>query len=120
MSSQGNGGKTEWPLVFPPYRESIEYLYHIEYAHPALYEGWINELKDGINVLSHNIEGKFLKHGTKVGLVKPIFVETSEEEAYVVTKLWSPLEEEYKWPQNFDIADLFWFMECSKYVGGLN
>jgi hypothetical protein len=118
--SDDERGREEWPLTFPPYRSVQENLFNLEYAHPAIYEAWFKGLDEGFNIRNINFTPMQARAAVKIGLIKPIFAETSDDEAYILYKLWSALEEEYKWPNTFDNVDLYWLYEMTVYVGRLN
>lgn len=111
-------GKETWPVSFPNKGLVQEYLYSMEYAHPGIYDEWYkNIMKNGFDINDFKIDPVFVKEAIRIGLVKPIFIETSDDEAFILIKLWASLEEDYKWPNAFDSADLFWFNEIVKHIG---
>jgi hypothetical protein len=105
----------------PPQSDVEQYIFNLEYKYPSIYEEWFNSHKTSpIDIYGIPVVGNVFMQAVKYGLIRPVIAELSDDEIFVLIKLWSPLEEEYKWSNNFDQADLNWFWQCCKYIGAVN
>lgn len=83
-------------LRYPDQVDVNEHLFHLEYAHPGRWLHFMDWLVDNASLGHMQLSRQEYLDLMSVGIIRPVFVETTDDEEFYFQKVWSFTDHRYK------------------------
>ena len=93
-------------LRYPDQIQVREHLFAIEFSHPGKWLHFLDWLEENASLGHMPISKPEYLALMSVGIIRPVFVETTDDEEFYFQKVWSFTEHEYKVVEDIDDAEL--------------